>query len=119
MLSGAPDITVTAHTDSAPCQGKTGGRVQHRDDSGPVHGSRTEHVSACQRVSLYGAHRARDSPGVDDEAQRARAVRILVRSLYRDLVAQGFDDKQILAVAIELVGKVTEKLAGETTQRRA
>ncbi|HEY1553774.1 MAG TPA: hypothetical protein VGF94_03015 [Kofleriaceae bacterium] len=56
---------------------------------------------------------------MDDEAQRARAVRILVRSLYRDLVAQGFDDKQVLAVAIELVGKITEKLAGDPAQRRA
>jgi len=56
---------------------------------------------------------------VDDEAERARAVRILVRSLYRDLVAQGFDDKQVLAVAIELVGKITEKLAGQSAQRRA
>jgi len=83
-----------------------------------MRGSRTEHVSACQRVWLYRAHRARDSRDVDDEAQRARAVRILVRSLYRDLVAQGFDDKQILAVAIELVGKVTEKLAGDTAERR-
>jgi hypothetical protein len=53
-----------------------------------------------------------------DEA-KARAVRILVRSLYRDLVAQGFDDKQILSVAIELVGKITEKLSGEAAQRRA
>jgi len=56
---------------------------------------------------------------VNDEAARARAVRILVRSLYKDLVAQGFDDKHILAVAIELVGKVNEKLADDAEQRRA
>jgi hypothetical protein len=56
---------------------------------------------------------------MDDEAGRARAVRILVRTLYRDLVAQGFDDKQVLAVAIELVGKVTEKLAEPSARRRA
>ena len=56
---------------------------------------------------------------VNDESARARAVRILVRSLYKDLVAQGFDDKHILAVAIELVGRVTEKLADEAEQRRA
>ena len=52
----------------------------------------------------------------DDD--RTRAVRILVRSLYRDLVAQGFDDNAILAVAIELIGKVTEKHAA-AKQRRA
>ena len=50
---------------------------------------------------------------------RERAVRILVRSLYKELVAQGFDDKQILAVAIELVGKVTDKLSADGEQRRA
>ena len=56
---------------------------------------------------------------MDEASARARAVRILVRSLYRELTAQGFDDKQILAVAIELVGKVTEKLAGDRVPRRA
>jgi hypothetical protein len=50
---------------------------------------------------------------------RDRAIQILVRSLYRDLKAQGFDDKQILAVAIELVGKVTEELSEERLPRRA
>ena len=53
----------------------------------------------------------------DDEA-RARAVRILVRSLHRSLVEQGFDDRAILAVATELVGRVTDKLAGDKQRRR-
>jgi len=50
----------------------------------------------------------------DDE----RRVTILVRSLYRELVAQGFDDRQILAVAIELVGKVTDRVAHDEPKRR-
>lgn len=54
---------------------------------------------------------------MNDDDTKARAVRILVRSLYRELTAQGFDDKQILAVAIELVGKVTDKLSKEQLQR--
>ena len=54
---------------------------------------------------------------MNDVEARARAIRILVRSLYRELVAQGFDDKQILAVATELVGKVTDKLAEERQPR--
>jgi hypothetical protein len=54
-----------------------------------------------------------------DEAARARAIQILVRSLYRDLKAQGFADKHILAVAIELVGKVTDVLSNERVPRRA
>jgi len=53
---------------------------------------------------------------MQDDAERR--VTILVRSLYRELVAQGFDDKQILAVAIELVGKVTDRVAREQPKRR-
>ena len=54
-----------------------------------------------------------------DDAARDRAVQILVRSLYRDLKAQGFGDKHILAVAIELVGKVTSELSKDQLPRRA
>jgi hypothetical protein len=54
-----------------------------------------------------------------DDVERARAIQILVRSLYRELVAQGFGDKHILAVAIELVGKVTEMLSKNQLPRRA
>ena len=56
---------------------------------------------------------------MNDEDLRSRAVRILVRSLYKELVSQGFDDKQILDVAIELVGKVTDKLSDDQKQRHA
>jgi hypothetical protein len=55
---------------------------------------------------------------MDEQDTKERAVRILARSLYRELVGQGFDDKQILAVAIELVGKVTDKLAHDQPKRR-
>jgi uncharacterized protein (UPF0335 family) len=56
---------------------------------------------------------------LSDMNERDRAIQILVRSLYRDLKAQGFDDKHILAVAIELVGKVTDELSEERLPRRA
>jgi hypothetical protein len=55
---------------------------------------------------------------MNDDDARARAVRIVVRSLYRELVAQGFDDRQILAVAIELVGKVTDRVSVEQAKQR-
>jgi len=54
-----------------------------------------------------------------DDAARDRAIQILVRSLYRDLKAQGFADKHIVAVAIELLGKVTDELSDERLPRRA
>jgi hypothetical protein len=55
---------------------------------------------------------------VDDDDQKTRAVQILVRSLYRELTARGYDDKQILAVAIELIGKVTDRVSSEQPKRR-
>jgi hypothetical protein len=56
---------------------------------------------------------------MSDDAARERAIQILVRSLYRDLKAQGYDDKHIVAVAIELLGKVTDGLASDRLPRRA
>ena len=34
-----------------------------------------------------------------DREAKSRAVRILAKSIYRDLEAQGFDEKQIVALA--------------------
>ncbi|HRC56850.1 MAG: hypothetical protein IPI49_24465 [Myxococcales bacterium] len=46
-----------------------------------------------------------------DRESRNRAVRILAKSIYRDLEAQGFDEKQIVALATELISEVTSKIA--------
>ncbi|MEZ4362254.1 MAG: hypothetical protein R3B48_18845 [Kofleriaceae bacterium] len=42
---------------------------------------------------------------------RNRAVRILAKSIYRDLEAQGFDERQIVALATELISEVTTKIS--------
>jgi len=42
---------------------------------------------------------------------KSRAVKILAKSIYRDLEAQGFDEKQIVALATELISEVTSKMA--------
>jgi len=55
---------------------------------------------------------------VNDDDLKTRAVQILVRSLYRELIERGYDDKQILAVAIELIGKVTDRVSSEQPKRR-
>jgi hypothetical protein len=34
----------------------------------------------------------------------------LAKSIYRDLEAQGFDEKQIVALATELISEVTTKM---------
>jgi hypothetical protein len=46
-----------------------------------------------------------------DREAKTRAVKILAKSLYRDLEAQGFDEKQIVALATELISEVTSKIA--------
>ena len=42
---------------------------------------------------------------------KSRAVKILAKSIYRDLEAQGFDEKQIVALATELISEVTSKMS--------
>jgi hypothetical protein len=46
-----------------------------------------------------------------DREAKARAVKILAKSIYRDLEAQGFDEKQIVALATELISEVTIKMS--------
>lgn len=40
-----------------------------------------------------------------------RAARILAKSIYRELTAQGYDDKQIVALATELIAEVTASVS--------
>lgn len=47
---------------------------------------------------------------MNDREAKARAVKILAKSIYRDLEAQGFDEKQIVALATELISEVTTKM---------
>ncbi len=47
---------------------------------------------------------------MNDREAKARAVKILAKSIYRDLEAQGFDEKQIVALATELISEVTNKM---------
>ena len=46
-----------------------------------------------------------------DRETKSRAVKILAKSIYRDLEAQGFDEKQIVALATELISEVTAKMS--------
>ena len=46
-----------------------------------------------------------------DREAKARAVKILAKSIYRDLESQGFDEKQIVALATELLSEVTTKMS--------
>jgi hypothetical protein len=48
---------------------------------------------------------------MNDREAKARAVKILAKSIYRDLEAQGFDERQIVALATELISEVTTKMS--------
>ena len=57
-------------------------------------------------------HNALPTPrAMTDREAKARAVKILAKSIYRDLEAQGFDEKQIVALATELISEVTNKIS--------
>lgn len=46
-------------------------------------------------------------------AERQKAVRILAKSIYRQLTSQGYDERQIVALATELISEVTTHMAHE------
>lgn len=48
---------------------------------------------------------------MNDREAKARAVKILAKSIYRDLQEQGFDEKQIVALATELISEVTTNIS--------
>lgn len=48
---------------------------------------------------------------MNDREAKARQVKILAKSLYRDLQDQGFDEKQIVALATELISEVTTAMS--------
>lgn len=47
-------------------------------------------------------------------ADKTRAIKILARSLYKDLEAQGFDEKQIVSLATELISEVTTRMSKDS-----
>jgi len=58
-------------------------------------------------------------PAMSDREAKSRAVKILAKSIYRDLEAQGFDEKQIVALATELISEVTNKISRGTEHAKS
>ena len=54
-----------------------------------------------------------------DREAKSRAVKILAKSIYRDLEAQGFDEKQIVALATELISEVTSRIARTSGEHKS
>jgi hypothetical protein len=53
---------------------------------------------------------------MNDREAKARAVKILAKSIYRDLEAQGFDERQIVSLATELISEVTTKISRDSSR---
>jgi hypothetical protein len=51
-----------------------------------------------------------------DREAKSRAVKILAKSIYRDLEAQGFDEKQIVSLATELISEVTNRISRDNVK---
>jgi hypothetical protein len=50
--------------------------------------------------------------------QKNRSVRILAKSIYRELKSQGYGDRQIVALATELLTEVTDEMSRDSTRPR-
>ena len=53
------------------------------------------------------------APSQGTSGERQKAVRILAKSLFKDLLQQGYDEKQIVALATELNSEVTNRIAAD------
>lgn len=48
--------------------------------------------------------------------ERNKAVRILAKSLFRELTAQGYNERQIVNLATELISEVTTTIAAKSAK---
>ena len=48
--------------------------------------------------------------------QQSKGVRILAKSIFRELTAQGYDERQIVSLATELISEVTAKMTTDGAQ---
>jgi hypothetical protein len=55
-----------------------------------------------------------DKHGSEPLIQKNRSVRILAKSIYRELKTQGYDDRQIVGLATELLSEVTDEMSRES-----
>ncbi|MEK6606127.1 MAG: hypothetical protein AABZ30_00535 [Myxococcota bacterium] len=51
------------------------------------------------------------------QADRDKALKILAKSIYRELKAYGYESRQIVALSTELIALVTQDMREESTHR--
>lgn len=62
----------------------------------------------------YNVQTEKQTTSSEPLIQRNRSVRILAKSIFRELKQQGYDDKQIVALATELLSEVTDQVRPAT-----
>jgi hypothetical protein len=74
-------------------------------------------------AAARGVHRPEAMEGVHPHQEKAsvadrnKAVQILAKSIFRELTAQGYNEKQIVSLASALISEVTVKISGEESAR--
>jgi len=53
-----------------------------------------------------------------EQHEREKALKILARSIFKELKSQGYEAKQIVSLATELISQVTSDLAHEPDSQR-
>ncbi|MBI4508228.1 MAG: hypothetical protein HY698_01245 [Deltaproteobacteria bacterium] len=51
-------------------------------------------------------------------SERDKAIKILAKSIFKELKSQGFESRQIVGLATELISHVTSDLASDTELHR-
>ena len=52
------------------------------------------------------------------DSEREKALRILAKSIFKQLKSQGYDSKQVVGLATELIAQVTTDLVHESDLQR-
>ena len=58
------------------------------------------------------------NPSTRPDSDKEKALRILARSIFRELKSQGYESKQIIGLATELISQVTNDLAHDPDSQR-
>jgi hypothetical protein len=67
--------------------------------------------AALERTTVLPEKTAKNDRAEAPLIPKNRAIRILAKSIFRELQTQGYDEKQIVSLATELLSEVTQKMA--------
>lgn len=59
----------------------------------------------------------RDALQSPKRGEREKAIKILAKSIYRELRASGYDTREIVALSSELIGLITTDIKPDTTAK--